>query len=150
MSKKEFVFLIEECLLSLDRITSKLNLSGSISSSKYSRQQLTVLCRLHIGGKAKLKDIAFREYVTTPNLCATFRKLESENLVSRYVDENDRRNTWYCVTELGSRFARYVINKTRIRIENLFSSLDKKDEKSLTDSLILIRDVLKKTENLNV
>lgn len=150
MLKKEFIFLIEECLLSLDRITSRLNLSNSISSSKYSRQQLTVLCRLHIGGRAKLKDIAIREYVTTPNLCATFRKLESENLVLRQVDENDRRNTWYCVTELGSRFARYIINRTRIRIENLFSSLDGKDEKSLTDSLIVIRDILKKTESLNV
>lgn len=149
MSKKDFVFLIEECLLILERITGRLNLSG-YTSSKYSRQQLTVLCRLHIGGKAKLKDIAIREYVTTPNLCATFRKLENENLVSRQVDENDRRNTWYCVTELGSRFARFIINRTRTRIENLFLCLDKKDEKSFTDSLIIIRDILKKTELINV
>lgn len=112
----------------------------------YPRQQLSILVRLHIGGPAKLKDIARREIVPAPNLCAAFRKLERDGLVLRRIDENDRRNTWYSVTDNGAKIAAQAMNATRAVIEKLFSQLSRTDEDALTAALKTINNVLTKME----
>ena len=104
MARKEFVRLMEENIWMLDRIADKLRLER-VDSTGYPRQMMSILVRLHNGGRARLKDIARREHVSAPNLCATFRKLEADGLVVRVVDENDRRNTWYGVSDAGAKLA---------------------------------------------
>ena len=99
--------------------------------------------------EAKLKDIARREMVTAPNLCAAFRKLERDGLVLRKIDENDRRNTWYSVTKAGEKVANQAIESMRNTIEMLFSKLSRSDEDSLTKSLKTINGILTKMELSN-
>jgi DNA-binding MarR family transcriptional regulator len=148
MPRREFVRLIEENLYILDRLGDRLKAEHSLSS-KYSRQQVSTILRLYMGGPAKLKDIARREGITAPNLCATFRKLETEGMVRRKIDEADRRNTWYAVTHAGESVAKLALDKLRSGIETLFSDLSHEEEKTLVEALRTMNDLLNKMEKRN-
>lgn len=148
MPRKEFVRLMEENVMTLNRLGEKLKIEPGVIAD-YPRQQLTTLVRLNIGGRAKLKDIARREGITPPNLCATFRKLEKDCLVERTIDENDRRNTWYSVTPRGKEIASRVMEKFREGIEKLFSDIESEDEKRLTAAMKTMNEILTKMEIKN-
>ena len=145
MARKEFVRLMEENIWMLDRIADKLRLER-VDSTGYPRQMMSILVRLHNGGRARLKDIARREHVSAPNLCATFRKLEADGLVVRVVDENDRRNTWYGVSDAGAKLATVAMDMFRTGIERVFAELSREDEARLTDALRTMQNIIKKVE----
>lgn len=145
MARKEFVRLMEENVSILDRLADRLRLEpGRLSG--YPRNQMVVLVRLHMGGRARLKDIARREGVSAPNLCATFRKLEQDGLVLRVADENDRRNVYYSVTDAGRDLAARVMENFRLGIDKMFAGLSRRDEDALTGALKTINGILKKME----
>ncbi len=145
MSRKEFVRFMESNIWLLDKYADRLRIDDAHLSG-FPRQQLSILVRLYKGGRAMLKDIARRELVSAPNLCAAFRKLESDGLVSRTVDENDRRNTWYSVTERGAQVASESMDRFRSSIEQMFSGLSKEDEAELTVALKTMNKILSKME----
>ena len=148
MPRKEFVRLMEENIVTLQRLGDRLKLDPA-NLSGFPRQQLTTLVRLHTGGRAKLKDIAMREAVTTPNLCASFRRLEKDGLVQRTIDENDRRNTWYSVTHKGSILAEHALELFRQGVEQLFKEISAEDEKKLTDAMKTMNEIVLKMEKSN-
>jgi DNA-binding MarR family transcriptional regulator len=148
MARKEFVRLMEENIWTLDKIADKLRLDRA-ESTGYPRQMMSILVRLHNGGRAKLKDIARREHVSAPNLCAAFRKLEADGLVIRTIDENDRRNTWYCVSDAGAELAVVAMDLFRAGVEKVFSNISREDEIKLTEALRTMQNILKKVELSN-
>jgi len=145
MARKEFVRLMEENIWTLDKIAEKLRLDR-VDTTGYPRQLMSILVRLHNGGRAKLKDIARREHVSAPNLCAAFRKLEHDGLVIRAIDDEDRRNTWYCVSPSGAELAIRAMDLFRNGVERVFANLSKEDEKRLTDALRTMRDIIRNVE----
>lgn len=145
MARKEFVRLMEENVMILDRLADRLR-PDVADLSGYPRNQMSVLVRLHIGGRARLKDIARREGVSAPNLCASFRKLEYDGLVSRVTDENDRRNVYYSVTDAGRELAARVMENFRCQIDKMFADVSRPDEEALTVALKTINSILKKME----
>ncbi|MBD5391787.1 MarR family transcriptional regulator [bacterium] len=147
MPRKEFVRLMEENIIALDRLADKMRLSPSQLSGR-PRQQMVVLVRLH-GRPARLKDIARREGITAPSLCATFRRLERDGLVMRTVDESDRRNTWYRCTPAGDELAQVALNNFRVSIDRMFSGISRDDEQKLTAALKTMNGVLKNMESQN-
>ena len=142
MSRKEFISLLEDNIWMLDRLADKLRLDR-VETTGYPRQMMSILVRLHQGGRARLKDIARREHVSAPNLCAAFRKLEQDGLVLRSIDENDRRNTWYCVSDRGAVLALQAMELFRNGVEQMFSSLSASDERRLSDAMRTLNDILK-------
>lgn len=148
MAHKEFVKLFESNILLFDKLADKLKREPSFLAG-YPRQQLSILVRLHIGGPARLKDIARREMVTTPNLCAAFRKLERDGFVLRKIDEQDRRNTWYSVTKAGEQVAAQAMDAMRNAIDRLFSKLSCEDESALTNAMKTINNILTRMEITN-
>jgi len=116
---------------------------------EYSKQQVLMLVRLYISGKAKLKDIANRECMSTANLCSLFRKMEQLNLVVRDVDADDRRDTWYSVTKYGQSIAKTAVDRIFNCLENIFLPVLKDEEAKLTDAMTMINTLLKKMEYLN-
>ena len=145
MARKEFVRLMEDNIWILDKIAEKLRLDR-VEATGYPRQMMSILVRLHKGGRAKLKDIARREHVSAPNLCAVFRRLEADNLVIRTIDEEDRRNTWYCVSEAGAELATVAMGLFREGVERVFANISCEDEACLTDALRTMHNILKKVE----
>ena len=145
MPRKEFVQLMEENILILDRLSAKMRIDPAYLSG-YPRQQLRVLVRLQMGGRSRLKDMARREMLSTPNLCAAFRKLEKDGLVRREIDENDRRNVWYCATPKGQEIAQTAMDNFRCHIDQMFDHVSMADEKKLTQALGTVKEVLHKME----
>ena len=145
MSRKEFVRLMESNIWLLEKYADRLRIDQA-QLSGFPRQQMSILVRLHQGGRAMLKDIARREFVSAPNLCALFRKLESDGLVLRVVDENDRRNTWYSVTERGAELAQSALETFRNGVEKLFSSLSREEEAELTAALKVMNKIISNME----
>ena len=97
----------------------------------------------------RLKDLAAREFVPAPNLCTAFRKMERDGLVVRAVDEDDRRNTWYSVSEYGAKVASDIIEMLHNAIASMFKDIDKKDEEELVRSFKSMNEILLKMESKN-
>ena len=148
MTHSEVTQLMAENMRIMGRLSSRLApLFEQVS--KNSRQQLSVLVRLYLAGKIKLKDFANREVISTANLCAVFRKLEAEKLVVRNVDEDDHRDTWYEVTKSGRVLAEKLIDKFMQGVESLCKVLPPEDEDALAETVRTMNGILKKMENLN-
>lgn len=148
MSKKEYISLIESNGMIVERMLTRIHQYPS-QTVGYSRQQLMILCDLLVSGRSKLKEIAHRECMPTPNLCIMFRKLEGEGLVARSIDENDRRNTWYSLTAKGQKIANQFKSAVLKTIEDFCSDLTPEEEKKLTESLTYINKILTRVEEQN-
>lgn len=148
MTHNEVTELMAENMRIMGRLSSRLQPLLE-QNTKYSRQQLSVLGRLYLAGKIKLKDFANREVISTANLCTVFRKLEQDKLVARSVDENDHRDTWYEVTKSGKVLAEKLIDDFMRGLESLCKVLPKEDEDRLADTVKTINEILKKMEILN-
>ena len=148
MTHNEVTQLMAENMRIVGRLSSRLNpLFEQVS--KKSRQQMSVLVRLYLAGKIKLKDFASHEVISTANLCAVFRKLESDKLVVRTIDENDHRDTWYEVTKSGKSLAEKIIDKFMKGLESLCKVLPEEDEDALAETVKTMNTILKKMEALN-
>lgn len=148
MVRKELVSLLEKNVLLFGKLSGRIN-RDLVNFGEYSRQQVQTLIRLYVGGRARLKDLAAREFVPAPNLCAAFRKLEKDGLVERAVDENDRRNTWYSVTKSGAEMATKFLDVFHAAISNIFKDIDKADEEELIRSFKSIHNIFVKMESRN-
>ena len=148
MTHAEVTQLMAENMRIIGRLSSRLNpLFEQIS--KNSRQQMSVLVRLYLAGKIKLKDFANRETISTANLCSVFRKLESEKLVVRSIDPNDHRDTWYEVTKSGKALAEKLIDRFMVELEKLCKVLPEEDEDTLAETVRTMNGILKKMELAN-
>ena len=148
MTHNEVTKLMAENMRIMGRLSSTLQPLLE-PNSKYSRQQMSVLVRLYLAGKIKLKDFASREVISTANLCAVFRKLEQDKLVVRYTDEKDRRDTWYEVTKSGKALSEKLIDKFMQGLESLCKVLPEEEEDKLAETVKTINGILKKMEILN-
>ena len=148
MTHSEITSLMAENMRMISRMSSRLQpIFEDISN--ISRQQVSVLVRLYLAGKIKLKDFAAREVISTANLCAVFRKLEAEKLIVKTVDEKDRRDTWYTVSKSGKVLAEKLLDKFMMAIESLCKALPKEDKEKLTETVKTMNTMLKNMEALN-
>ena len=148
MTHAEVTSLMAENMRIMGRLSSRLQPLLE-ENSKNSRQQMSVLVRLYLAGKIKLKDFANREVISTANLCAVFRKLEADKLVIRSIDETDHRDMWYEVTKSGKVLAEKLIDKFMKGLEGLCKVLPSEDEDRLAETVKTINGILKKMEALN-
>ena len=148
MTHAEVTELMAENMRIMGRLSSRLQPLLE-ENSKNTRQQMSVLVRLYLAGKIKLKDFANREVISTANLCAVFRKLEQDKLVIRSIDENDHRDMWYEVTKSGKALAEKMIDKFMHGLESLCKVLPEEDEDKLANTVKTINEILKKMELLN-
>ncbi len=148
MTHAEVTRLMAENMRIIGRLSSRLNPTFE-EFSKNSRQQMSVLVRLYLAGKIKLKDFANREVISTANLCSVFKKLEQDKLVIRSIDPNDHRDTWYEVTRSGKNLAEKLIDKFMTALEGLCKVLPSEDEDALAETVRETNRILKKMELLN-
>ena len=148
MVRKELISLLEKNIILFAKLSERIN-RAQIDFGAYSRAQVQLLVRLYLTGRTRLKDLAAREFVPAPNLCAAFRKMERDGIVLRVVDENDRRNTWYSVTGQGAQLATEFINMFHQAIAAIFKDIDKNDEEKLIESFKTMNGILAKMENKN-
>ena len=148
MVRKELISLLQKNILLFAKLSERIN-RDMVNFGGYSRQQAQFLIRLYLGGRVRLKDLAAREFLPAPNLCAAFRKMERDGLVLRVVDEDDRRNTWYSVTDAGAAAAMKFLEMFHQAIAEIFKDIDKDDEEKLIDSFKTMNGILMNMESKN-
>ncbi len=148
MARKKFIELMEQNGMILERLLARIQQFPS-QKLGYNRQQLFILCDLAASGRSKLKEIARRQCMPTPNLCIMFRKLEAEGLVARSVDENDRRNTWYSVTARGQKIVTKFKDSVMDMIEHFCRNLSMVEENKLTEYFEYMNKILTRVEEQN-
>ena len=148
MTHNEVTELVAENMRILSRLSSRLQPIYE-EKSRATHQQMSILVRLYLAGKIKLKDFAAHEVISTANLCGVFRKLEAEKLVVRSIDENDHRDTWYEVTKSGQVMAEKLLDKFLSALESLCKVLPAEDENKLAETVKTTNTILKKMEMLN-
>lgn len=148
MTHAEVTTLMAENMRIMGRLTNRLQPLFE-ETNKASRQQMSVLVRLYLAGKIKLKDFAAREVISTANLCSVFRKLEQDKLVVRSTDPDDHRDTWYEVTKSGKNLAEKIIDKFMTALESLCLVLPESEQQRLAETSKTINEILKNMEKLN-
>jgi DNA-binding MarR family transcriptional regulator len=118
------------------------NHGGVPTIGDYSQSQLKFLVCLRVSGRAHLKDIARREGVPTANLCAMFRKLESNGLVVRDVDDDDRRNVWYSVSAEGAKVADAALEFLKKRLGDFFRMMSPENADKMVSAMRQINGIL--------
>ena len=78
-----------------------------------------------------------------------FRKLERDGLVLRVVDDSDRRNTWYSVSEAGASVANKFIDMFHGAVAEVFKNIGKEDENELINAFKSINTIFLKMESEN-
>ncbi|MDD7795107.1 MarR family winged helix-turn-helix transcriptional regulator [Clostridium sp. 'White wine YQ'] len=66
-------------------------------------EQFRTLTALNSKERITLKELSQTIEVSTSSICIMLNRLSDENLVYRETDENDRRNTFYGLTEEGKK-----------------------------------------------
>lgn len=145
MSRKELVNLFEKNVLLFAKLSERIN-RDFIDFGEYSKVQVQLLVHLYFAGRVRLKDLAAREFMSAPNLCAVLKKMESKGLVQREEDTQDHRNMWYCVTEFGKHTAMHFTEMLHRAIDTVFKDINKNDEAELIGALKTIHNIFMNME----
>lgn len=148
MIKKELIDLLEKNILLFAKLSEKIK-RGHEMLDGFTRQQVQLLVKLYLNGRVRLKDLAASEFVPTSNLCTAFKRLETDGFVLREIDTDDRRNTWYSVTNEGAKVAKKFINMFHRAIAVMFKDIGNDDEEKLIQSFKSMNEVLVKLELKN-
>lgn len=108
------------------KLRNKVN--NIIKNKRLTKQQAVSLVELAFGGKAKLKDLAEKTGISKQTLCMMYNNLEEKGVVTRGVDEKDRRNTYYKITEKGIALLRADLEDTKKVVCNLLDKTLTSDE----------------------
>ncbi len=107
-------------------------------------QQTCLLRDLKDIGRAKLKDIALKTGYSPQNLCMLYNGLEKEGLIARQVDETDRRNTYYFLTDEGMKVVEESEKIVLRLVVQMFSGLSEDDLINLKNSMKTLNNILEK------
>ncbi len=78
------------------------------------------------------------------SLTTLIDSLEKMNLITRKIDEKDRRKTWLYLTDKGKKYTEKKKNEFRQNILKLFDSLDEKEIEEFVKNIKTIVKIMKK------
>ena len=91
-----------------------------------------MLATIGYAGGLPFGEIGAKMMVTVSNLTGIVDRLEEKKVVSRKRDENDRRVVHVVLTEKGTRLYKSTIPLFEKSLVQIFSSLDKPQQKELS------------------
>ncbi|MDR2153122.1 MAG: MarR family winged helix-turn-helix transcriptional regulator [Helicobacteraceae bacterium] len=114
----------------------------SVSYSKHEHRVFHILEELNKNGKIRLKDLAnIHEMPSASSLCVTLGQMEKEGLVVREIDAQDRRNTYYSISQKGQTHADEVMNLARKHFIKLFSPLSEEEIKTIQEAIAVVNEI---------
>ena len=116
MDSRKLTELFEKNHAIMHKIAEKMDLSFG----KFSPQRARVLEALSTKEKIRLKDIASKIGMSSSSLCVIFSHMEKDGLVVREIDQNDRRNTFYSLSQQGQELHNEITEYLRVSAMKLF------------------------------
>ena len=124
-------------------ITMKKQIKVYLNSTlKLTEQQFVTLFILKKNEKITLKKLSTYICVSTSSLCIMLNRMMEEELVYREVDERDRRNTFYSLTEKGRDLIDKEIEGKTSNVEEKMMNLSLKQKKKLKESIKEIEEII--------
>ncbi|MBU5300847.1 MarR family transcriptional regulator [Clostridium sporogenes] len=116
-----------------------LNLNFTL---KLTEQQFVTLFILKKNKKITLKKLSTYICVSTSSLCIMLTRMMEEDLVYREVDERDRRNTFYSLTEKGINLIDKEIKGKVDNIEEKIMNLSLEQKEKLYEAIKDIEEII--------
>jgi DNA-binding MarR family transcriptional regulator len=95
-------------------------------------------------GKTRLKDIAAQMEMSASSLCVMFNEMEKEGVILREIDKNDRRNTYYSISEEGKAVVKSTTEYIRAAVLQILEPLSESELKEIADALIVINQIIER------
>ncbi len=140
MNRDEVVNEFEKQLQNGHRLRDRMD--KNVDFKSFSKQQMTAMLDLKFMGKSKLKDVAEKSGISSQYLCIMFNNLEKEGLVAREIDDNDRRNTYYSITESGIKKLDDKIDEIKASLANLLDDMDDRDVEEFGKALRTMNKIM--------
>src|ERR1041384_2625115 len=113
-------------------LQSHKKLEADLDKAGLTPPQFYVLATIGYAGGLPFGEIGAKMMVTVSNLTGIVDRLEEKKVVSRKRDENDRRVVRVVLTEKGARLYKTAIPLFEKSIGQIFSSIEKPDQKELS------------------
>ncbi|MDR2033192.1 MAG: MarR family winged helix-turn-helix transcriptional regulator [Helicobacteraceae bacterium] len=140
MNKRKVTELFERNRNVMHKLAEKMNLSFG----QHPRRIFSILERLSEKGKMRLKDIAADLEMSSSSLCVLFSQMEKKGLIVREIDQSDRRNTFYSVSQGGEEVRNEMMEQLRVRIMKLFEPLSAGELQEVCDAMGVVNRILEK------
>ncbi len=131
--------LIKFMITMKKQIKKYLNLNSTL---KLTEQQFVTLFILKKNKKITLKKLSTYICVSTSSLCIMLTRMVEEELVYREVDERDRRNTFYSLTEKGINLIDEEIEGKVDNIEEKIMNLSLSQKEKLYEAIKNIEEII--------
>jgi DNA-binding MarR family transcriptional regulator len=141
MDRKSIIESLERAHKVMHELTGKLTVEYY---EKYSHHQIIAILWLARNGKNRLKDIAAQTKMSASSLCVMFNELEKDGLILREIDKNDRRNTYYSLSEVGKTIADEIMKQFREAVLKILEPLNEDEIEKAADSFNTISEILEK------
>lgn len=127
--------------LSVTRLARRLRQQAS-AEAEVSPSQLAALSSVDRLGPITLGDLAAVERVQPPTMTRIVGGLEDAGLVSRHVDEHDRRIARVQTTVAGRRFLERTRNRKDLYLSARIRTLDADDRAVLARAAVILEKLL--------
>ena len=127
--------------LSVTRLARRLRQQAS-AEAHISPSQQSALSSVDRLGPVTLGDLAAVERVQPPTMTRIMSGLEQAGLVSRHVDEHDRRIARVQTTVAGRRFLERSRGRKDLYLSNRIRTLDADDRAVLARAAVILEELL--------
>jgi len=116
-------------------IFSNKKLQEDLQKMDLTPPQYYVLATIGYSGRLPFGEIGVKMMVTVSNLTGIVDRLEQKGMVVRERDKVDRRVIYVKLTDKGSRIYNVAVSTFEKSVADVFSSLDKSEQKELSSLL---------------
>ena len=116
-------------------IFSNKKLQEDLQKMDLTPPQYYVLATIGYSGRLPFGGIGVKMMVTVSNLTGIVDRLEQKGMVVRERDKEDRRVIYVKLTDKGSRIYNVAVSTFEKSVADVFSSLDKSEQKELSSLL---------------
>jgi len=127
--------------LSVTRLARRLRQQAS-AEAEVSPSQLATLASVERLGPITLGDLAAVERVQPPTMTRIITALEDAGLVSRHVDERDRRIARVQTTVAGRKFLERTRSRKDLYLSSRIRTLDTDDRAVLARAAVILEKLL--------
>lgn len=137
-------------MLLLENMNKFHNLIKIVNNDRFktennlTERQFFALSSIKQHNKIELKNLSRDLYVSTSSLCILLNKLVEKGYVYREEDSNDRRNTFYGITEKGDKVLFEEIEVFVGIINKKVEKLNENDRQVLLESMTNVKHIINK------
>lgn len=131
--------LAERLRLSVTRLARRLRQQSDVGASP---TQLSALATVERRGPITLGELAAAERVKPPTMTAAVTRLETDGLLSRQTDAQDRRVVRVEITAAGRKLLARNRSRKTAELERRLRGLSADDRRTLSDAVVVLDRLL--------